>query len=98
VAKFLSGGQRMARAKKSEVTLIAVPEKRRGRPKGSKNKTTVAARTNRSIASRGQDRPKQQALAPRIEAMIRELEGLRAEVLQLEGFSDVLRQLRRTIG
>lgn len=92
----------MARPKKSEAVEPATAAKRRGRPKGSTNKKAGAARaTSRSNGGRqrkGPGRPMKQGLASRIDAMVRELEGLRAEVGKLEEISGALRKLRLPIG
>ncbi|MCC6743503.1 MAG: hypothetical protein IT175_06545 [Acidobacteria bacterium] len=77
--------------------------KRRGRPKGSKNKPKVSkaapvkAAAARPVVRRRRRRtakaPVEQTLSQRVDAMISELEKLRAEVGQLERFREVLKAI-----
>ena len=71
--------------------------KRRGRPQGRKNRTTRAK--GRRGRPAGSSRPSQsQTLSNRIDALIRELEALRAEVCELEAQAGRVAQVRSLLG
>lgn len=81
-----------------EVLVGADTPRRRGRPKGSKNKPKDGL-----LSRRGPGRPKgsgkasngvESDLGERIDAMISELEAIRAEVTKLEQVRSVLRELQ----
>lgn len=92
----------MPRQKKAVAEKSPVAATRRGRPKGSKNKKPAPLRaamsSNVGRRRTGPGRPRKQNLASRIDAMVRELEGLRADVRELEDLAGVVGKLRRTVG
>ena len=71
--------------------------KRRGRPPGSKNRTT-RAKGRRGRPPGSKNRTRVQNLGQRIDTLIRELEELRTQVLELESQAGQVERVRSLLG